>query len=235
MKQNNLRELAQIRFLLLLLEIPRIFDCDFNAVFNTVLKICLNLEPEFKKGIISWLASYDKPSFIRIVENIKNLITTQIMSCTSDLAYFRNLILFLKFLVEANKISNLVSYEKFYIELISEEEDPREEYLRWLENKYEDREEFTYMDYPWILDCSFKSKILEEESRFEMEREIKADVLAILGAGLSPTIDTLYALQNIFFKISVRRENLLEDTLNQISKSYINYKKPLKVNIFQAT
>lgn len=201
-----------------------------------VLKIALNLPPNLKQGLISWFSTYEKERFGRIVENFQNIISIQIITNSGDISYVKNLILFTKILFEANKISHIISNENFYVETISQEEDPREEYIKWLENKYENKNEFTYIDYPWILECAFKSRILEEESRYEMNKEIKNDITSILssgGGGLFPSLETLLAIQNIYFKLQVRRERILEDTLNQISKTNIGYKKPMKVDCYR--
>lgn len=212
------------------MEIPVLFEFDFNSVFLSLLRVCLNLETPGKQTLIKWFSTYDKDSFLRILENFKRLIAIQIISNTDDVGHLTNLILFTKLLYEANKLTGIVSHENFYIELISNEEDAREEYTRWLENKYEDKDEFTYMDFPWILNCSFKSKILEEESKYEMEREIRSDLFALIGAGLSTPLEAVYALHMMYFKMTIRREHLVEDTLTQIARPNLNFKKPLKVD-----
>lgn len=39
---------------------------------------------------------------------------------------------------EANKFTNLVANDEFYIHTITDENDPREEYAIWLDNKVEE-------------------------------------------------------------------------------------------------
>lgn len=173
-----------MRFALIIFEIPLLFDYDFNSVFLSVLKFILDMPPHLKMGIIKWLSSYKKENFKKLLYNFKDLISNQVLSSTNDISYLQNLILFTKVLFEANKLSKVVSHEEFYIETISEEDDPREEYVRWLENKFDDQDEFTFIDYPWILDCSFKAKILQEESKFEMEKEIRDDVMTLIEENL---------------------------------------------------
>jgi hypothetical protein len=184
MRQETELNIGRLRFLLIVLEIPVLFDCDFNSVFLSLLKICLNLETKYKETLMKWFMAYDKESFLRILENFKTLITVQIVTNTDDIGYLTNLILFTKLLFEANKNSNIVDHDSFYIEIISNEEDAREEYIRWLENRFDDRDDFTYIDFPWILNSSFKAKILEEESKYEMEKEIRTDLIHLLGTGL---------------------------------------------------
>jgi len=97
---------------------------------------------------------------MKLLGHFKALISEQILANTNDINYLQNLILFTKVLFESNKLTHIVSHEEFYIETIAEEDDPREEYARWLDNKFDDADEFTFIDYPWILDCAFKAKIL---------------------------------------------------------------------------
>jgi len=230
MAENRIVEIGQIRFLPLLLEIPEIFDFPFQSAFLSILKISLNLAPNFKQALINWLAGYTKQRFSRIVENFSNIISIQVIT-NHDTGYLKNLMQFTKILFEANKISELVSYEDFYVETISQEVDPREEFATWMENKTDNRHEFTYIDYPWILECDFKSIILEVESVTEMNK-VRNEALrgALRPGSLVPSLDMIMAsLQNMYFKLVVRRQNVLEDTLNQIARTNINFKQQMKV------
>jgi len=235
MKENRIAEVGQLRFIMLLFEIPEIFDFDFNSPFIHLLNLCLILPANLKQGLIEWFSTYKREKFAKIVENFSNIISIQIITNDEDTGYLKGLIMFTKILFEANKISHIISYEDFYVETISQEKEPKEEYLIWLENKYKNTNEFTYTDYPWILECEFKAKILDEESEYEMRKEIKNDMTRILasaptGGMAFPSLDTILQIQNnVFYKIQVRRDNLLEGTLNQLSKTNINFKKPMKV------
>lgn len=223
-------EVGQIRFLPILLEIPEIFDFPFQSAFLSILKISLNLSSKFKQALINWLSNYTKERFARIVENFSNIISIQIITNSHDTGYLKNLMQFTKILFEANKISDLVSYEDFYVETISQEVDPKEEFVVWMENKMDNRNEFTYIDYPWILECDFKSIILEVESINEMNKVRNESLRGYLRPGsLVPSLELIMALQNMYFKLVVRREHVLEDTLNQISKTSINFKQQMKV------
>jgi len=230
MKENRIVEVGQIRFLPILLEIPEIFDFPFQSAFLSILKIGLSLSSKFKQALINWLSNYTKERFSRIVENFSNIISIQVITNSHDTGYLKNLMQFTKILFEANKISELVSYEDFYVETISQEIDPREEFAVWMENKMENRNEFTYIDYPWILECDFKSIILEVESINEMNKVRNESLRGYLRPGsLVPSLELIMALQNMYFKLVVRREHVLEDTLNQISKTNINFKQQMKV------
>jgi len=62
------------------------------------------------------------------------------------------------------------------------------------------------------------------ESKMEMAREMESilsDPISLLLSG--------QGLDDVFFKIRVRRDRLIEDTLNQLKSTKINYKKQLRV------
>lgn len=229
-KKDLIYDLGQLRFILVVLAIPQIFEFDFHPPLLGLLKICSILTEPQRQILIKWLSSYTKSQMAPMLEALQNIISIQIVT-TNDQAYIKYLLVLSKIFFEANKISKVLSLEDFYIETITQEEDSKEEYAKWLENKLKGTENFTYVDYPWVLEPAFKSYILKEESDYEMTKEIRADLFNNLQGllGLGGGLDPLLALNNIYFQVKVRRDHLLEDTLNQIVKSNVNPKKPMKV------
>ena len=186
------------------------------------------LDPALKNTLIIWFSKYSEENFSFILESLQTLvsitISTQLPTSSSQpFDYIRNLLLFSKFLYEANKLSNIKSIQDFYIENISKSFKPIDELRKWIINHMSFKNEFTFLDYPWILECSFKAKIIELESKTEMAKEIENILIDPISLLLSGGID------EIFLKIKVRRDRLIEDTLNQLKSTKINYKKQLRV------
>ena len=151
-------------------------------------------------------------------------ILTQLPSSSPQpLDNIKHFLLLSKFLYEANKISNIKSVEDFYIESISKTFKPIDQLKKWLTNRMGLKNDFTFLDYPWVLECSFKAKILELESKTEMAREMETILMDPISLILSGGID------KVFLKIKVRRDRLIEDTLNQLKSTKINYRKQLRV------
>lgn len=85
---------------------------------------------------------------------------------------------------------------------------------------------FTVCDYAWMLNPESKSWMLSIENDIQMNEEAKSahnpdNFLYLLLQG--PGAITPYCF------IEVRRENLIEDSLNVLSKPNMNFKKELKV------
>lgn len=80
------------------------------------------------------------------------------------------------------------------------------------------------IDHPWILECHYKAKLLEIESKLEMNSEMKK------ALGQDNLLMMLLQPQHLlYFVLEVRRESLIKDTLDQLHKSKVNFKRPMKI------
>ena len=81
------------------------------------------------------------------------------------------------------------------------------------------RGKFYFLNFPWAFDAGSKSIFLKIESQISRKREVHSSIRNIL--------DILE--QNFYLAIVIDRNNLVEDSLNQLLKSTKDLKKPLKV------
>lgn len=153
---------------------------------------------------------------------------------------------FLNHISEANKISRAVDEESFYNETLEEASKPELEYQKWLKNRASveskcttiEQSYFTYSpplldfslcEYPWVLSCAFKSKLLDYESKEEMKTEMQKGHQSLMRQGQfilnQETIE-----KSLFLIVEVRRSNLIEDTLDQLYKAQGHLKKKMRVH-----
>ena len=105
------------------------------------------------------------------------------------------------------------------------------------DNNEEDEEEeipegkgirFTLLDYMWIFNPAAKNNIIilfnERNQNKEFFKSLNQSGSAFM---LGPAI--IYNPKDIFLTINIRRNNLIEDTLNEISKPGIKLQNPIKV------
>lgn len=81
---------------------------------------------------------------------------------------------FLSLLYNSNKLLKKIDEKEFQNSEISNCVHHRSQYKKW---KKSEENNFTFCDYPWILDIHFKAKILDEESKDDMKNELTKDIL----------------------------------------------------------
>ena len=85
---------------------------------------------------------------------------------------------------------------------------------------------FCFLDYMWLFNPAAKNEIIilfnENKKRKEFKKSIR-NAPPILGFPL------LVAAKDVFLTINIRRNNLIEDALNELSKNDIKLQNPIKV------
>jgi len=88
---------------------------------------------------------------------------------------------------------------------------------------------FTLLDYMWLFNPAAKNEIIilfnERKKKNEFIKSINQSGLRSFS--LSPII--IFNPKDIFLTINIRRNNLIEDTLNEVSKPGIKLQNPIKV------
>jgi hypothetical protein len=120
--------------------------------------------------------------------------------------------------VEINKNTGALPLQTFYIPEVSQLVPLREEYIRWVLHK----SMFSFPHYPFLLDPIAKTQLLHISHEYQQQAQMRQSIIESLHFGVVP---------NPFLVLVVRRDHLLEDTLNQISqKDPSELKKPLRVH-----
>ena len=101
----------------------------------------------------------------------------------------------------------------------------QDEYKKWKQpnerkKKINPSQRFSFIDYPWVIDCGNKIKLLQLENFEFFEKELGQYLLIsfISGGFVSP-----------YIQLEIRREYMIEDTLDQLNLKETNLKKPLKI------
>ena len=107
-------------------------------------------------------------------------------------------------------------------------EDDEEEFEKQdISSNVKDKFKFTLLDYMWLFNPAAKNDIIilfnnrQKQNEF-MKSVHQARPLGLFGGLLVPTKD-------VFLTIYIRRNNLIEDTLNEVSKEGIKLQNPIKV------
>lgn len=191
-----------------------------------------------------------KNCFQLSVENIQNQLTIKVMSHPNyfeDPSFnseFKVLCNTLNFLSEINgvfKKHEIVHQKEFQNDSVVSETDVKIPLLillrgslpRRIEAAIAARErinpniaEFNFLNYPFLFSIEDKYEILKLESVLTQDSEIESTLFA------SPfSFDSFFLRNNIYLELILRRENIIEDALNQLSSraNAKKLKKPLRV------
>jgi len=83
-----------------------------------------------------------------------------------------------------------------------------------------------FINFSWILDTQAKSDILFYDSKLKMDNEIDKELINTVVINLYQNqLDQNFA----FLFLEINRESIIEDTLNNLIREDMNFRKPLKV------
>ncbi|XP_065295505.1 probable E3 ubiquitin-protein ligase HERC4 isoform X2 [Dermacentor albipictus] len=137
----------------------------------------------------------------------------------------------LDILAKLNKVNKecggLVSYEHFYIPDVTDKVDVQLDYIQWIQEDSGDRSNKVYFcDYPFVFNAQAKTLILQTDSRIQMQQAMESACQQTIASMILPVVPP----SNPYLVLYVGRENIVNDTLNQLAdQSAADLKKPLKV------
>ncbi|EKX32984.1 hypothetical protein GUITHDRAFT_148230 [Guillardia theta CCMP2712] len=214
-------KLEHLRMFVVLLLWPGLMEPEFyNSIFKKVCSSVNQLKQDHRDILQRWLEEVEEEAFREIVVAFQQFITIYVneFRCIDD--HVASATKVLKILWGSNQSRTRVSYKEFYNDAINELVDFTEDFARWKDTQ---RCPFSFCDHPFVLDPSTKSKLLQLDANNQMRTQIRSALFrSIFGGNECP-----------YLILKVRRENLIRDTLVQISAQQDGnetfLKKPLKV------
>ena len=83
-----------------------------------------------------------------------------------------------------------------------------------------------FLDYPWIFSTAAKVDVIQHESSFIQNDQVINSIIGG-GGGMGGLMGLLGG--DLYMSLHIRRDHILEDTLNQVSSKGSKLRKPLKV------
>ncbi len=108
------------------------------------------------------------------------------------------------------------------MDLDSEENEPQES----IEGK--NKLKFTLFDYMWLFNPAAKNTIIFLFNKRQRNNELIKTIHQV-GASSFPLFGLIVPSKDVLLTINIRRKNLIEDTLNEISKPGIKLQNPIRV------
>jgi hypothetical protein len=169
----------------------------------------------------------NKDLMIDIVNAYQCFISIFFMMENNKTAFvkIKNLIKIFNIFYKINYKFRIVPYTEFYNEAINNNEDLKYLIIKLSKSNKKNQKLFNLLKYSWLFDSAFKRDVLSELNAIRQKQEM----INSITSGIN-SFDNIFNLENnIYLSFDIRRENIIEDTLNIISNSKINFNKPLKV------
>lgn len=228
-----------LRFFLILFEHPSLFDPEYLNVVGGLCKLFYHSSAVAKALVREhWDQHFDNDELYRLLQILQQAITVCLYGSRKlDLVYASCSVLKELHTINNQRSEAFATYEEFYNDAVNSEVDIIEDYARsitFMKKRHaissSSREPFiipqrmlselSFCDYPFVLDAGSKSRILQVDSDLEQRSRAQDAVLA----------GPMMGLASQYLILKVRRENVIEDSLQQLVRlSADTLKKPLKV------
>jgi len=220
-----------VRALLILLQNPIFSAQSTYTVFAHVLQNITNLSNGDHQLLVHWFRSLESDRLSGIVRNLLQLITIrQFPPADKALPPLNKSKWWIptatKVLALMNAANNscsptIIDYTEFY-NIALDHMDLMKEYYTW--QNPDKPGQFSYCQYPFILSIVAKRHILTKDSEQQMILTARRSLVQKMARHQTPQIEIF------FLNISVRRDNLVTDSLKEISTKQKDLKKKLKVS-----
>ncbi|CAH8660627.1 unnamed protein product [Schistosoma rodhaini] len=215
-----------------------------GLVLNAYSVAINRLDPAPSKILDRWFTKMQPRYLKKLVLNLNNLIS-YILDMEPASAYsqrklkeesIRQALEFMKRLHRVNENHpNPISYNTFYLTSLKDKINVGSAFVNWLQEcNSGGMRFFSFCDYPFVFDAASKAEMLNIEARLTMQQAMsQAQQSAIFQSLLSPFIGTrMYdgSTSSPYFTIIVRRDNILQDTLSNLTMANpADFKKLLRV------
>nr|CAB3252467.1 probable E3 ubiquitin-protein ligase HECTD2 [Phallusia mammillata] len=223
---------SDLRAYFILLQNPMFARIDTYVVYAHLLRQIATLNERDQHILTHWLRRLSTPRFRPLVERLHQFVTLRLFPGQSDdLPPMTNCGWWIPSAVKVLSLMNnsnnlvkprLVSYREFYNHTL-DHIDVMAEFRQW-ENPAS-HSGFTFCHFPFVLSLVAKLRILKHDQERQMIRTARDELVQTIRRRPSraPNVNQL------FFNISVRRQHMLQDSLEQIFNNRKHLKKKLRV------
>ena len=214
-----------------------LFFGNFKKIIKNISKNSkLNAQENFLSAF-SQFKSYPE-QFSSLINNFQNFLALIIYQTgdiddEEDEKDENNLIVLVEFmkifqlLYKINEYFQIISYKEFYNGGVSTDLNLKNECQTYMQilNKSKDSEKlFCLIKHHWLFDPAAKSEILYIFNYQKQRSEILNGIMSMQNSLFNPL-----SINNMYLYMEIRRNNIIEDTLNFISNPNLNFKKQLRI------
>ncbi|XP_051779370.1 probable E3 ubiquitin-protein ligase HERC4 isoform X1 [Erpetoichthys calabaricus] len=203
----------------------------------------VTLKDTARKVLENWWSMLEPPAFVRMVELYKEVVVSLLKKQKIGIPHSEQPI-FNRFLHAALKVlgifhrvnekaSQIIQYDKFYIHELQNLLDIKNDYITWIQHQMYGMDlnhglemPVTICTYPFVFDAQAKTTLLQTDAVFQMQMAMDQAHRQNFTSLFVPVFESV----NPCLMLIVRRENIVEDTMEVLRKTKnVDYKKPLKV------
>ena len=221
------QSLSELRALLLLMECPAWLDPEHADVFRLLTKAVGGVKGEARDVLVSWYTGFSGERLERSLGVLQQYITVR-WYMASRLDDLTGAVLVMELLYKANERHRQEGLPHqpltaFYNDAVNSEVDLKADYKHWKLSSTtasSSSSTFSFASHPFILDPASKARLLQIDAAYSMHREFQSAYIASFFS----------QRQSPYLVLRVHRSNLIQDTLQQLSRYQSeDYRKPLKV------
>ena len=195
----------------------------------------LSILKKIKKLKINWMNIFkdlSKEMMIDIINAYQSFISIFFMMENNKNAFtkIKNPIKILNIFFKVNDKFKTVPYTEFYNDSLNTNEELKYVIIKSYKKYKKNDKTFCLLTYHWLFDSAFKRDVISEFNTFKQHQEMQNSITSAMHS-LNNINNILNLEKNIYLCFEIKRNNMIEDTLNIISNSNINFKKGLKVII----
>ncbi|KAF2355382.1 HECT domain [Trinorchestia longiramus] len=220
----------KVRALFIILQNPVFLTQSSYTVLAHVLRSIIELENGDHQLLVCWFRTLEVARFRFIVSFITQFLTVRqfppldrsLPPLNKSRWWIPTATRVLAILYASNSAAQppLISYTEFYNDAL-DHLDLIQEYRSWqMPGRFDT---FSYCQYPFMLSIVAKRHILTKDAEQQMILTARRSLVAKVSRHQPPQIDIF------FLNINVRRNHLVEDSLNEITAKKMDLKKKLKV------
>ena len=213
--------LSHARYLQALFQCPVLLEIEHQqTVLGPLLGIVAALPKAVQDALIVWWSAYDEPLVKNLLSIIQQFIIFRVHSGEVPVIHRDWPIIAacrtMRLLYYSCEMSKKCAFADFYNASITENVDWQADFTIWRSPQGG----FSFCYYPFLLDPATKSKILRFDALLQMEREIQKALVRTVFQGQATMP---------YLVLKVRREYIIQDTLQQLAGRPFELKKQLRV------
>lgn len=179
------------------------------------------------KHLLDFLGTLPKQQFAQILESLNNTIALKILESGESMKVSQEVMICIRvmeYFNRANKMYHLVDKSCFVNDALSESLNMRRlagDYYA-VKNNLARKADFSILEYPYLFTTAAKVDVIQAENECMQQSTV---INSMMGGGLG-----MFNMNNMHLAIAVRREAILQDSLNKLMNQGKNLRKPLKVS-----
>ncbi|RDD45965.1 Ubiquitin-protein ligase E3A [Trichoplax sp. H2] len=246
--ENSVVNSEEINQFIILLECPLLMGPQGQDLLDKLCKILANSDSTVKDVFITKLIKYDQLGFKRILKLLLDHLSAVVHTKQRTNSHNILIVELLGVLHSINMKAHFVSLSEFYSDDLSRKIDFKEEHHHWITSRGSGQNSLIaspkatkcLFDYPFLFNPAAKVNILHLDAMLQMKEEYQdafiyqAEIhqaqMILQGSERERVVeDSLHSIMCPFLVLEVRRDYLIEDTMQQIRSKESDLKKPLKI------